>query len=122
MDTFYNAALALLLCVAVLALVHVVRGALVMPVYSGKNVRISAVISVRGAADGLDRTVDGLMWLSKNGRMKTDIYILDLGLSPDGEKLAGLVAKKCPRVRIVTADGLQKTLEVSEWTESSTFK
>ena len=83
MDTFYNAALALLLCVAVLALVHVVRGALVMPVYSGKNVRISAVISVRGAADGLDRTVDGLMWLSKNGRMKTDIYILDLGLSPD---------------------------------------
>ena len=67
-----------LVCLAWLAF-----GRLVLPVGQG-GVRTVALVRASGAAEGLEQTVSGLLWLRRTGLWRGTVVIHDQGLSPEG--------------------------------------
>ena len=79
---------------AVVLLLWVVRGAALTPVRAGKNESLAVVLTVTGAAPGLEHTVDGLLWLRQNGTLRARLILRDAGMDENTRRLAELLEKK----------------------------
>jgi hypothetical protein len=54
---------------------------------------VFTLISADGDGDSLEHTVQSLKMLNENGSLVSRVIIVDTGLSPDGRKLAELLAR-----------------------------
>ena len=79
---------------AVVLLLWYVRGAALTPVRAGKNESLSVVLTVTGAAPGLEHTVDGLLWLRQNGTLRARLLLRDAGMDEETRRAAELLEKK----------------------------
>ena len=86
--------LAFAVAAAVVGLLWCARGAALTPVRPGKNERLSVVLTVTGAAPGLEHTVDGLLWLRQNGTLRARLLLRDAGMDADTRRAAELLEKK----------------------------
>ena len=79
---------------AVVLLLWYARGAALTPVRPGKNERLAVVLTVTGAAPGLERTIDGLVWLRQNGTLRARLLLRDAGMDEDTRRAAELLERK----------------------------
>ncbi len=86
--------LAAVITAAILLSLWAVRGISLLPVETGEGVILESRVRATGDGDGLENTVEGLMWLRDNGTLRGNIVISDNGLTCDGRKRAELLAKK----------------------------
>ena len=94
MGFFIQIAIALAAIAAIFGLIWFLYGRLLTPVRGGKNVIVDPVVTVSGGAEGLEQTIEGLIWLRKNGTLTGRIIIVDNGLDADGISLAQQAMKK----------------------------
>jgi len=69
---------------------------------------VHTVLSVRDGAEGLEQTIEGLMWLEQNGTIEGQILIADCGLNPEGLELARLAVKKYGKIAICKAEDVEQ--------------
>ena len=86
--------LAFAVAAAVVLLLWYARGVALTPVHPGKNERLAIVLTVTGAAPGLEHTVDGLLWLRQNGTLRARLFLRDAGMDEDTRRAAELLEKK----------------------------
>lgn len=67
----------------IIALICLVKKALLTPVYIGKNAGLEVCVRVSGPAPELENTVKGVHWLIESGALCAEVTILDEGM--DGE-------------------------------------
>ena len=79
---------------AVVLLLWFARGAALTPVRAGKNESLAVVLTVTGAAPGLEHTVDGLLWLRQNGTLRARLLLRDAGMDESTRRIAELLEKK----------------------------
>ena len=79
---------------AVVVLLWYARGAALTPVRLGKNERLAVVLTVTGAAPGLEHTVDGLLWLRQNGTLRARLLVRDAGMDESTRRVAELLEGK----------------------------
>ena len=78
---------------AVGLLCWLLRGAVLMPVKPGRNVRLRILLTVYGAAPTLEQTVDALLWLRANGTLPGEIILSDRGMDPETAAVAAALEK-----------------------------
>ena len=91
---FWKMLLSFAIAAAVVLLLWYARGAALTPVRARKNERLSVVLTVTGAAPGLEQTVDGLLWLRQNGTLRARLLVRDAGMDADTRRAAELLEKK----------------------------
>ena len=69
---------------------------------------VHTILSVREGADGLEQTIEGLMWLMKNGTIEGQILIADCGMNEEGRELARLAVKKYGTIAICKAEDVKQ--------------
>ena len=69
---------------------------------------VHTVLSVRDGADGLEQTIEGLMWLMQNGTIEGQILIADCGMNEEGRELARLAVKKYGKIAICKAEDVKQ--------------
>ena len=85
-----------------------VYGTLRTPVRFGKGAGVNTVVSVRDKAEGLEQTLDGLIWLRENGALDAQILIADCGMDEEGRALAGQAVKKYGKIAICKAEDVRQ--------------
>jgi hypothetical protein len=63
-------------------------------VEAGEDVCLTSRITAIGDGQGLERAVEGLIWLRDNGTLRADIVIIDGGLTDEGKKRAELLSAR----------------------------
>jgi hypothetical protein len=94
----------LLTLLAVLGLVllgWVLFGRMVCPV-PGRELVV--VLPAKDNGGTLERDVRGLMWLRSLGLLRCPVVIADMGLTPEGVRLAHLLAERWSVVSVVLAE------------------
>jgi len=102
-----------LLVVSLAAIFFAARRAFRVRPKSGAE--LFTVIAATGDAASLEQTVRDLLWLTKNGRVKTRIVIADCGLCGQTRKLAELLARDFCNVTLCTPGQLPLILEEDGW-------
>ena len=74
-------------------LIWLLRGIVLTPVPSGRNLKISVIIDAQGDAPELESTVNALCWLRKNGTLRAGIVVRDKGMSEETARMAKLLAR-----------------------------
>ena len=64
--------------------------ALLTPVRSGRDTRITLVVQARGDAPELENLLRGALWLRESGTAAADILLVDCGLTEEGRRAASL--------------------------------
>ena len=111
---------AILISAAIFAFVWAVKGVLLTPVRTGKDVKLTTVVSVKGSADELEQTISGLMWLRESGKLEMDVVLFDTGLTPEAQKMMEILAQKNGKIILCPKGGLEKLLEERLWTAENT--
>ena len=94
MNMFTEIAIAILAAVVVFVILWKFYGTLMTPVKYGKGVRLYTVVRAEGNCPELEQTVDGLLYLVKNGVLYTDIIIADCGMDAETSDIVHLISKK----------------------------
>lgn len=100
-----EAGLSLLAAAGLIALGWVLFGRLLTPVGGGGE-EVYAVVPAHGSAAGLERTVDGLLWLRGGELARFTIVIADSGLDETGRAVAAALLNReqglalCPAQRL----------------------
>jgi len=92
----------------IFGVVWAVYGRLRTPVRSVYETEMHTVLSVRGRAEGLEQTIEGLVWLQKNGTIEGQILIADCGMDEEGRELARLAVKKYGKIAICKAEDVKQ--------------
>jgi len=79
------------------------------PVRCGKDTDLATIVSIRNSAQGLEQTLEGLIWLRDNGVLEGQILIADCGVDEEGLALARLAVKKYGKIAFCKAE------EVAQW-------
>ena len=120
MRIIFECAVALIIGGALFALIHIIKTAVRTPVPKTDGARLFTVVAVCGDAPQLEQTVDGLIWLRKNGTLSGGVIIADCGLAPDARKVAELLARDSGCVSLCPLEEISR--EVGEWMKESISK
>ncbi len=85
-------------------------GRLVTPVGACGGTPVTAVIRARGDGEGLEQTVDGLLWLSRSVWPAMRIVLLDDGLTAAGRRRALQLTQRSPWVCCCPPDTMTETI------------
>ena len=119
MEMAFQAALGIVICAAIAAVIVSVKGMLLTPVRRRADADIFAVISARNGAEGLEQTVRGLMWLSDSGKADMCVVIVDDGMDPQAKMRACRLAEKCGGA-VCAPDNINEVIEEYRWTHPDT--
>lgn len=86
-------AIAVLIAGALLLLLWLLRGVMLTPVKPGKNQKLTLILSVSGETEGLERTVDALLWLIGNGTLNARVLIADCDMDDESRYEAKLLSR-----------------------------
>lgn len=87
-------------------------GALLTPVRSGRDTRITLVVQARGDAPELENLLRGALWLRESGTAAADILLVDCGLTEEAAALAE------PAGAAVRRSKLCNTEEICQWMQT----
>ena len=94
----------------IFAVIWIVYGSLRSPIIVGRDTDVHTIISVSGSAEGLEQTLEGLLWLRENGIIIGQIAVVDCGLTQDGQILTRLLLKKYETVALQSVKGVEDWL------------
>ena len=89
-------------------------GALLTPVCPGEDTALTVVVTAKDAAPELEAMLRGLIWLHDSGTIRTDILVLDKGLTPEASAMAQKLAQQRSFIRIC------KSEELCRWMQTQT--
>jgi len=84
----WNILLALVISAALIVLLCGARSIFLTPVHKDPAAAITVVISVRGAAPGLEQTADGVLWLIRSGTLPARLALADEGMDEETRAVA----------------------------------
>jgi len=106
---FLQIIIALLVVATLFGAFWALCGRLRTPVHRTRGTTtVHTILSVRDGADGLEQTIEGLMWLMENGTMEGQILIADCGMNEEGRALARLAVKKYGKIAICKAEDVKQ--------------
>ena len=81
-----------------------IRGALLIPVARGRNLRLRLVLRVDGPAPELEAAVRGLSWLISDGVLYGSVHIVDRGMDEETLEIARRLASGTRNVTLWTKE------------------
>ena len=78
--------------------------ALLTPVRSGRDTRITLVVQARGDAPELENLLCGIRWLRESGTLMADVLLVDCGLTDD--------ARQCEDLKLCNTE------EICQWMQT----
>ena len=88
--------------------------ALLTPVRSGRDTRITLVVQARGDAPELEQLLRGIRWLRESGTLMADVLLVDCGLTDDAAALCERATRRCEDLKVC------KTEEICQWMQTAT--
>ncbi len=89
-------------------------GRLLTPVGACCSAPVFAVVRARGDGEGLEQTVDGLLWLANGGWVTLRIILLDDGLTETGRRRALGLVKRGPRIAYCPPESVMEAIAALE--------
>jgi hypothetical protein len=86
--------MAAVISAAIILLLWLLRGVMLTPVKKGKNQKLTVTLRVTGPSPELESTVDGLLWLIRNGTLPAEIIIEDAGMDSETRQAAELLCSR----------------------------
>ena len=78
----------------IILLLWLLWGVMLTPVKKGKNQMLTVTLKVTGPSPELENTVDGLLWLVRNGTLPAEIVIEDAGMDSETRRAAELLCSR----------------------------
>ena len=91
-------------------LLWMLSGALLTPVRSGRDTRITLVVQARGDAPELENLLRGIRWLRESGTLMADVLLVDCGLTDDA--LCERAARQCEDLKLCNTE------EICQWMQT----
>ena len=88
--------------------------ALLTPVRSGRDTRITLVVQARGDAPELEQLLRGIRWLRESGTLMADVLLVDCGLTDDAVMLCERTARRCEDLKLCNTE------EICQWMQTAT--
>ena len=95
-------------------LLWMLSGALLTPVRSGRDTRITLVVQARGDAPELENLLRGIRWLRESGTLMADVLLVDCGLTEEAAALAERLARQCEDLKLCNTE------EICQWMQTAT--
>lgn len=86
--------------------------ALLTPVRSGRDTRITLVVQARGDAPELENLLCGIRWLRESGTLMADVLLVDCGLTDDAVALCERAARRCEDLKLCNTE------EICQWMQT----
>ena len=86
--------------------------ALLTPVRSGRDTRITLVVQARGDAPELEQLLRGIRWLRESGTLMADVLLVDCGLTDDAVMLCERAARQCEDLKLCNTE------EICQWMQT----
>lgn len=87
MKMFIQITLCALLILGFAWLLRMLGCALLTPVRSSRDARLTLIIRARGDAQELEQLLRGIRWLREGGTLVADVLLIDCGLTDDAAAL-----------------------------------
>ena len=87
-----------------LLLIWTIKGFLLRPPACGSGIRVTTVITADGSTKDLEREITNLRWLREDGRLRTEILIVDAGMDTQTAEIARSLQRRDPTVNICTPE------------------
>ena len=110
---FIQITLCALLILGFAWLLRMLGCALLTPVRSSRDARLTLVIRARGDAPELEQLLRGIRWLRESGTLMADILLVDCGLTDDAAARCERAARQCEVLKLCTTE------EICQWMQSS---
>ena len=111
MDVLLQVIVAALAAFGLGAAAWLLFGRLLTPIGGCAHVPVFAVVRAIGDAEGLEQTVDGLLWLSRSVWPSVRILLLDEGLTETGWQRAMHLTERGPYVLYCTPDAIIEVID-----------
>ena len=95
-------------------LLWMLSGALLTPVRSGRDTRITLVVQAREDAPELENLLRGIRWLRESGTLMADVLLVDCGLTDDAVALCERAARQCEDLKLCNTE------EICQWMQTAT--
>ena len=109
---FIQITLCALLILGFAWLLRMLGCALLTPVRSSQDARITLVIRARGDAPELEQLLRGIRWLREGGTLVADVLLIDCGLTDDA--LCERAARRCEDLKLCNTE------EICQWMQTAT--
>ena len=110
---FIQITLCALLILGFAWLLRMLGCALLTPVRSGRDTRITLVVWARGDAPELENLLRGIRWLRESGTLMADVLLVDCGLTDDAVMLCERAARQCEDLKLCNTE------EICQWMQTS---
>ena len=111
-----NMVIQITLCVLLILgfawLLWMLSGALLTPVRSGRDTRITLVVQARGDAPELENLLRGIRWLRESGTLMADVLLVDCGLTDDARARGARAARQCEDLKLCNTE------EICQWMQT----
>ena len=111
-----NMVIQITLCVLLILgfawLLRMLSGALLTPVRSGRDTRITLVVQARGDAPELENLLRGIQWLRESGTLMADVLLVDCGLTEEAAALAERLARRRGDLKLCNTE------EICQWMQT----
>ncbi|MEA4894104.1 MAG: hypothetical protein VB064_02460 [Oscillospiraceae bacterium] len=92
------------LSLSFLLLIWTIKGFMLRPYARGGGIKITTVLTADGSTKNLEREVANLRWLKEDGRLRTEILIVDAGMNSQTAEVARSLQRRDPTIRICTPE------------------
>ena len=113
MKMFIQITLCALLILGFAWLLRMLGCALLTPVRSSRDTRITLVVWARGDAPELEQLLRGIRWLRESGTLMADVLLVDCGLTDDAVALCERAARRCEDLKVCNTE------EICQWMQTS---
>ena len=109
---FIQITLCALLILGFAWLLRMLGCALLTPVRSSRDARLTLVIRARGDAPELEQLLRGIRWLRESGTLMADVLLVDCGLTEEAAALAERLARQCEDLKLCNTE------EICQWMQT----
>ena len=111
---FIQITLCALLILGFAWLLRMLGCALLTPVRSGRDTRITLVVWARGDAPELENLLRGIRWLRESGTLMADVLLVDCCLTDDAAALCERAARRCEDLKLCNTE------DICQWMQTAT--
>lgn len=112
MKMFIQITLCALLILGFAWLLRMLGCALLTPVRSSRDARLTLVIRACGNAPELEQLLRGIRWLRESGTLMADVLLVDCGLTDTARALCERAARQCEDLKLCNTE------EICQWMQT----
>lgn len=94
MSIFTEIAITILAAALVAMLLWKFYAFMLTPVKLGQGAHVWTVLKIDGECTDIEQTVDGLLWLYRNGILRSKVLIVDCNMNVETRELAEIIVKR----------------------------